>query len=291
MANTPVGALTALWNAAGTTFNAIKINVTNTASAAASRLLSLQISGVEYFYVDKLGNVYAKGALVGGGKPPTFQDFTVSGAIWTKPVGCQKIKLIGVGGGGGSGGVQGVGNGYAGSTGGGGSGFYGATGFIDVSAVGLASMVIGAGGTGGLGATPAPGTAGGNTFITIGATTYTWRGGQPSGQYLATTSPGSAGAAGGAGGTGTNVVGGSMAGSVGLKDGVAGFGGATGGNGGSTPFGTGGQGAHLITASGLNGSAGAGYGAGGGGSVINNIAGGVDGTTGSAGFLRFEEYY
>lgn len=45
------------WNAAGTTFFGIKMNVTNSASASGSKLLSLQVAGTEYFGVDKDGNV------------------------------------------------------------------------------------------------------------------------------------------------------------------------------------------------------------------------------------------
>jgi hypothetical protein len=47
--------LTDTWNAGGTAFNAIKMNVTDTASAAASRLLTLQVGGAERFSVDKAG--------------------------------------------------------------------------------------------------------------------------------------------------------------------------------------------------------------------------------------------
>lgn len=49
--------LTDTWNAGGTTFYGIKMNVTNTASAAGSKLLSLQVGGSEQFGVDKNGNV------------------------------------------------------------------------------------------------------------------------------------------------------------------------------------------------------------------------------------------
>jgi hypothetical protein len=45
------------WNASGTTFFGIKMNVTNTASASGSKLLSLQVASAEYFGVDKSGNV------------------------------------------------------------------------------------------------------------------------------------------------------------------------------------------------------------------------------------------
>lgn len=47
--------LTDTWNAGGTTFNAIKMNVTDTASAAGSKLVTLQVVGSERFGVDKAG--------------------------------------------------------------------------------------------------------------------------------------------------------------------------------------------------------------------------------------------
>ena len=51
--------LTDTWNAGGTTFNAIKMNVTDTASAAASKLVSLQVGGAERFGVRKDGAAFA----------------------------------------------------------------------------------------------------------------------------------------------------------------------------------------------------------------------------------------
>jgi hypothetical protein len=63
MANQYINAITDLWNNAGTTFYGIKLNVTNTASAAASRLLALQVAGSNKFTVDKDGNVVAAGSL------------------------------------------------------------------------------------------------------------------------------------------------------------------------------------------------------------------------------------
>lgn len=47
--------LTDTWNAGGTTFYGIRLNVTNTASASGSRLLSLQVSGSEVFGVAATG--------------------------------------------------------------------------------------------------------------------------------------------------------------------------------------------------------------------------------------------
>lgn len=47
------------WNDAGTTFTAIKMNVTNTASAAASLLMDLQVGGSSLFNIRKDGTIFA----------------------------------------------------------------------------------------------------------------------------------------------------------------------------------------------------------------------------------------
>lgn len=52
----PLG-LTATWNNSGVTFTALKVNVTDTASNALSKLIDLQKGGVSQFYVDKSGGV------------------------------------------------------------------------------------------------------------------------------------------------------------------------------------------------------------------------------------------
>lgn len=60
--------LTDTWNAGGTTFSAIKMNVTDTASAAASKLITLQVGGVERFGVDKAGaGAFGSAVRVAGG--------------------------------------------------------------------------------------------------------------------------------------------------------------------------------------------------------------------------------
>ncbi|TIW43176.1 MAG: hypothetical protein E5V72_18145 [Mesorhizobium sp.] len=46
-----------VWNNVATTFTALRVRVTDTASAAASRLLSLELNGAEKFVVDKAGAV------------------------------------------------------------------------------------------------------------------------------------------------------------------------------------------------------------------------------------------
>jgi hypothetical protein len=51
--------LTDTWNAGGTTFTAIKMNATDTASAAASLLIDLQIGGTSRFNITKGGALFA----------------------------------------------------------------------------------------------------------------------------------------------------------------------------------------------------------------------------------------
>lgn len=219
------------------------------------------------------------------GKLPTFQVFTNNGT-WTKPASCRSAVFEAVGGGGGSGGVKSA-VASGGASGGGGSGFYGMTGFLDVTGVSSASVTIGASGAGGLGATPATGTNGGNTAITISATTYTWGGG--AGGSADDQSVGSNRiVAGGAGGTGTNVVGSGQPGGNGVS-GTSSQ--ASGGNGGSNPLGSGGLGAALNASAAANGGAGIGYGAGGGGSGSTSGSGNADGSAGAGGYMRVWEYY
>jgi len=63
-ADAPVLNLAQTWNNAAVTFTAIKLNVTSTASAAASLLMDLQTGAVSQFSVGKTGTVtFANGAL------------------------------------------------------------------------------------------------------------------------------------------------------------------------------------------------------------------------------------
>ena len=75
--------LTDTWNAGGTTFYGIKMNVTNSASASGSKLLSLQVSGSEKFGVDKDGNV-GVGVTSPSGRLHTALDTTFAwGGAWS----------------------------------------------------------------------------------------------------------------------------------------------------------------------------------------------------------------
>ena len=73
MATQNIFDLTDTWNNVATTFTAIKMNATDTASAAGSLLIDLQVGGVSQFKVSKAGAITAVGGanftgqLIGGG--------------------------------------------------------------------------------------------------------------------------------------------------------------------------------------------------------------------------------
>lgn len=74
IADTPVLTATQTWNAGGVTFETIKVNITNTASAAASTLLDLQVGGVSQHKIDRAGNVTNLGLLTLGSGAITVSD-------------------------------------------------------------------------------------------------------------------------------------------------------------------------------------------------------------------------
>ena len=63
--------LTDTWNAGGTTFNGIKLNVTDSGSAVSSKLVTLQTNGTEHFSVTKAGVGYFSGNVGIGTSSPT----------------------------------------------------------------------------------------------------------------------------------------------------------------------------------------------------------------------------
>jgi hypothetical protein len=79
MTTIPLSALTATWNASGTTFTAVKMNVTDTASAAASLLLDLQVGGTSQFRVSKGGRITAQTLTLGLGGQTAVADNTAIG--------------------------------------------------------------------------------------------------------------------------------------------------------------------------------------------------------------------
>jgi hypothetical protein len=76
--------LTDTWNNAGISFNGIKLNATDTASAAGSKLLDLQINGASKLAVGKTGTVTATGIIestVGGFKFPDATTQTTKATV------------------------------------------------------------------------------------------------------------------------------------------------------------------------------------------------------------------
>lgn len=75
--------LTDTWDDASTEFTSIKMNVTDTASDAASKLMDLQVGGTSKFTVDKSGNITVGGGGVPSGTKQLFVQ-TAAPTGWTK---------------------------------------------------------------------------------------------------------------------------------------------------------------------------------------------------------------
>ena len=72
--SSPAFTLAQTWNAAGTTFTALRVNATDTASASGSLLMDLQAGGTSRFSVDKGGAIIVKAST-----GPTDRSITSSG--------------------------------------------------------------------------------------------------------------------------------------------------------------------------------------------------------------------
>jgi hypothetical protein len=75
----PIYALVDTWNASGTTFTGIGLNVTDTASASGSLLLDLQVGGTSQFRVSKGGRITAQTLTIGLGGQTAVASNTVVG--------------------------------------------------------------------------------------------------------------------------------------------------------------------------------------------------------------------
>jgi len=95
----PIINLSQTWNNAATTFTGLKLNVTNTASAAASNLLDLQVGGTSLFKVNNNGsiNIYTVGTNTptgfGIGSPATSLLATYTGNRWNAAIGSDRLVL------------------------------------------------------------------------------------------------------------------------------------------------------------------------------------------------------
>lgn len=74
--------MAAIWNAAGVTFTGIKLNITDTASAALSLLMDLQVGAVSKFRVDKTGLVTAAVAIPAGSGGTGLASYAVGDLLY-----------------------------------------------------------------------------------------------------------------------------------------------------------------------------------------------------------------
>ena len=81
------------WNAVGTTFTAVKLNVTNTASAAGSLLMDLQVGGSSVLNIGKAGTVnFATGGTVSA---PVLSLAAGGNGIWSSSSGAIDFEFSG----------------------------------------------------------------------------------------------------------------------------------------------------------------------------------------------------
>lgn len=74
------------WNNALTSFNAFKINVTDTASASDSKLIDLQVDDVSKFSVDKAGGIVPDGGIFLGGSVAANKLNDYEEGTWTPEI-------------------------------------------------------------------------------------------------------------------------------------------------------------------------------------------------------------
>jgi hypothetical protein len=104
--DSPVISLAQTWNEGATTFTAAKLNVTDTASAAGSKLMDLQVGGATKFQVNKdgdivLGSTTGLRKILHGADTDTGLNLwsnasTTTYLAWTDHSGTQKFKLTGL---------------------------------------------------------------------------------------------------------------------------------------------------------------------------------------------------
>lgn len=78
---TAIHSMTDTWNSGGTTFAAIKMNVTDSASASDSKLIELEVGGTDKFTVDKDGDAVVAGTLAVTGAATLSSTLGVTGNV------------------------------------------------------------------------------------------------------------------------------------------------------------------------------------------------------------------
>lgn len=89
--------MTDTWNAGATTFSAIKMNVTDTASAAGSLLIDLQVGGVSQFKVSKGGRITSQTLTLGLGGQTAVSTNTALGFEAMNSASLTGTGAVGVG--------------------------------------------------------------------------------------------------------------------------------------------------------------------------------------------------
>jgi hypothetical protein len=97
MATMDIFDLTDTWNAGGTTFTAIKMNATDSASAADSLLMDLQVGGVSQFKVAKGGRITAQTLTLGLGGQTAVATNTALGVQALNSASLTGANNVGVG--------------------------------------------------------------------------------------------------------------------------------------------------------------------------------------------------
>ncbi len=97
MTTQPIHSLTDAWNNGATAFTGIGMNVTDTASAAGSMLLNLQVGGTSRFAVNKTGRLTVQGMTVGLGGQTTVASNTALGVEALNSASLTGISNTGVG--------------------------------------------------------------------------------------------------------------------------------------------------------------------------------------------------
>lgn len=93
MADVGIYNMTDTWADAGTTFNAIRMNVTDTASAAGSQLLDLQVGGSSRFSVAKGGDVTVVDKIIHAGDTDTAIRFPANDTWTVEANGVEYLRV------------------------------------------------------------------------------------------------------------------------------------------------------------------------------------------------------
>jgi len=93
MANVGIYDMTDTWNNAGTSFTAIKMNVTDTASASGSKLLDIQKGGSSYLELNKSGELGILDKIFHLGDTNTAIRFPAADTVTVETAGTERLRI------------------------------------------------------------------------------------------------------------------------------------------------------------------------------------------------------